>query len=335
MKVSRMNTLTVTLRSWLATAIGIGSVAVSLHALADPIDTIIDLYRSGKTAQALSLVDERLSTSPKDPQLQLLKGVFLAEMGRSKDARAIFQALIVDHPQLPEPYNNLAVLYAAEGDYEKARTVLEMAIKTNPSYATAYENLGDIYAKLASDSYTKALNLQPRKEVQPKLRLINQVVAMTPSAGASAKAEPSTPAVTAAASATSASKTAAVARASEEKAGIDSATRDAILQAIERWRRSWSERNIQGYLDSYDPGYTPNPNVTREQWINERTNRIVPRKFIEVSIDNLRLEPGDNDTVIARFTQHYRSDILENRTKKELVFSRRNGAWLIVSERSR
>jgi hypothetical protein len=179
------------------------------------------------------------------------------------------------------------------------------------------------------------LNLQPKKEVQPKLRLINQVIAMTPSAGASAKAEPSTPAVTAAAPATSASKTATVARASEEKAGIDSATHDAIRQAIERWRRSWSERNIQGYLDSYDPGYTPNPNVTREQWINERTTRIVPRKFIEVTIDNLHLEPGNNDTIIARFTQHYRSDSLETRTKKELVFSRRNGAWLIVSERSR
>jgi len=330
-----MNTLTVTVRSWLATAIGIALVAVSLQAHADPIDTIINLYRSGKTAQALSLIDEQLSTSPKDPQLQLLKGVILAEMGRSKDARAIFQALIVDHPQLPEPYNNLAVLYAAEGDYEKARTALEMAIKTNPSYATAYENLGDIYAKLASDSYVKALNLQPKKEVQPKLRLINQVVAIAPSSGARAKAVPSTPVVTAAASATSASERATVAHASEEKVGIDSATHDAIQQAIEGWRRSWSERNIQGYLDSYDPGYTPNPNVTREQWINERTRRIVPRKFIEVSIDNLRLEPGTNNTVIARFTQHYRSDSLETRTKKELVFSRRNGAWLIVSERSR
>jgi len=34
-----------------------------------------------------------------------------------------------------------------------------MAIRTHPSYAIAHENLGDVYAKMASEAYDKALQL--------------------------------------------------------------------------------------------------------------------------------------------------------------------------------
>jgi len=60
---------------------------------------------------------------------------------------------------MPEPYNNLAVLYAAEGQERKAAEALEQAIRTNPSYTTAHENLGDLYARMASEAYAKALQL--------------------------------------------------------------------------------------------------------------------------------------------------------------------------------
>ena len=51
-----------------------------------------------------------------------------------------------------------------------------MAIRTNPGYATAQENLGDVYARLASQAYNKALQLDPgNTAVQPKLALIRDV----------------------------------------------------------------------------------------------------------------------------------------------------------------
>jgi tetratricopeptide (TPR) repeat protein len=69
------------------------------------------------------------------------------------------------------------VLYAANGQYDKARTTLDMAIRTNPTYATALENLGDIYAKLASQAYDKALQIDPGSNVpQPKLTLVRYAV---------------------------------------------------------------------------------------------------------------------------------------------------------------
>ena len=80
--------------------------------------------------------------------------------GQPAQAIATFTKLTEDFPELPEPYNDLAVLHAAQGDYDKARAALEMAIRTNPGYATAHENLGDIYARLASQAYCKALQLE-------------------------------------------------------------------------------------------------------------------------------------------------------------------------------
>ena len=68
------------------------------------------------------------------------------------------------------------MLYAQQGQYDKARTALEMAIRTNPSYATAYENLGDVYAKLASQAYNKALQLDANNPaVAPKLAMIRDL----------------------------------------------------------------------------------------------------------------------------------------------------------------
>ena len=77
---------------------------------------------------------------------------------------------------MPEPYNNLAVLYAGQNQFDKARTALEMAIRTNPSYTTAHENLGDVYAKLASQAYGKALQLDASNTaVPPKLAVIREL----------------------------------------------------------------------------------------------------------------------------------------------------------------
>jgi tetratricopeptide (TPR) repeat protein len=94
-----------------------------------------------------------------------------------------FPELTEDYPELPEPYNNLAVLYAAQADYERAKNSLEMAIRTHPSYATAHENLGDIYAKMASQAYDKALQLdKSNTSAQTKLALIRDLFSPTPRA---------------------------------------------------------------------------------------------------------------------------------------------------------
>ncbi|HVL44879.1 MAG TPA: tetratricopeptide repeat protein, partial [Acidovorax sp.] len=144
---------------------------------ADDYADITQLLKAGKASEALAKADQRLAANPRDPQLRFLRGVAQTDSGRQADAIATFTKLTEEYPELPEPYNNLAVLYANQNQLDKARTALEMAIRTNPSYATAQENLGDIYAKLASQAYNKALQLDANNanSVKPKLALIREL----------------------------------------------------------------------------------------------------------------------------------------------------------------
>ena len=143
---------------------------------ADDYGDVSKLMRSGKLAEAMAKADSYLSTNPRDPQMRFLKGVIQRDSGKQTEAIVTFAKLSEDYPELPEPYNNLAVLYAGQSQFDKARAALEMAIRTNPSYATAHENLGDVYAKLASQAYNKALQLDSANvAVPPKLALIREL----------------------------------------------------------------------------------------------------------------------------------------------------------------
>ena len=135
-------------------------------AYADDAGDIARLAQSGKAEEALKRIDAILSRQPADAQMRFMKGVMLSE-SRPAEAIAIFARLTKDYPKLPEPYNNLAVLYAAAGLYDKAKTALDKALRTNPAYATAFENLGDVHARLASQAYDKALQVDPAVVATP------------------------------------------------------------------------------------------------------------------------------------------------------------------------
>lgn len=169
---------------------------------ADDYGEITRLLKAGKPAQAQALVEQRLAATPKDPQLRFLRGVAQTDAGQAQEAIQTFTRLTQDYPELAEPYNNLAVLYAQDDQLEKARTALEMAIRNNPDYATAHENLGDVYARLASQAYGKAVQLEGDKAgaSKTKLALIRQLLATGTRKGAAAPA--AAPRTTAAAPAT-------------------------------------------------------------------------------------------------------------------------------------
>ncbi len=156
--------------------------AVALPALSAVEHEEVDkLMQAGKLDEAMTKADAFLKDKPRDPQMRFLKGVIQLDTGKRAEAIAAFTQLTQDAPELPEPFNNLAVIYASQNQFDKARAALESAIRTNPSYATAQENLGDVYARLASQAYSKALQLdQNNTAVQPKLAVIRTLFTPTP-----------------------------------------------------------------------------------------------------------------------------------------------------------
>src|ERR1700754_1564087 len=138
-------------------------------------------FKQGNYAEALEKVESVIAANPRDARARFLKGLILTEQSKPADAIKEFTSLTEDYPELPEPYNNLAVLYASQGQYDKARKALEMAIRTHPSYAIAHENLGDVYAKMASEAYDKALQLdRSDATVQTKLEMIRELFSSNP-----------------------------------------------------------------------------------------------------------------------------------------------------------
>jgi Flp pilus assembly protein TadD len=157
------------------------AASISMAAWADDYGDVNQLMKSGKLNEALAKADQYLAAKPRDPQMRFLKGVIQAESGNKAEAIATYTQLTQDYPELPEPYNNLAVLYAAQNEFDKARIALEAAVRANPNYATAHENLGDVYARLAGQSYARALQFEAGNQaVAAKLALARQLVTQPP-----------------------------------------------------------------------------------------------------------------------------------------------------------
>ena len=203
------------LRGPLQVAITAALLAVSSVAVAQAPDLqeINRLLKAGQTQVALDRVNVYLTSKPKDAVGRFIRGLAQAELGKTNDAILTFQALTEDFPELPEPYNNLAVLYSSKGQFEKARVALELAIQTHPSYSTAHENLGDIYAKLASQAYDKALQLDKGNGmVATKLNLVRDLFSTNPKANTAPRITAAAAGMTAAPVAAVASNTAAAPR---------------------------------------------------------------------------------------------------------------------------
>jgi tetratricopeptide (TPR) repeat protein len=149
--------------------------AVSVHA--DDYAPVNNLLRDGQLSDAMALADQYLAKNPRDPQMRFLKGLIQQDGGQREAAIATYEQLIEDYPELPEPYNNVAVLYASQNRFEKAREALELATRNSRSYAIAHENLGDVYARLASDAYRQAVQIDAGNTTEgPKLALIRQLI---------------------------------------------------------------------------------------------------------------------------------------------------------------
>ncbi len=324
-------------------------------AQADDYAEITQLIKAGKPADALTKADQRLAANPRDPQLRFLRGVAQADSGKPADAITTFTKLTEEYPELPEPYNNLAVLYANQNQLDKARTALEMAIRTNPSYATAHENLGDIYAKLASQAYNKALQLDATNanSVKPKLALIRELfsadtvgkpgraAAAAPSIVATQRPAPpaptappapaAAPAATAPAPAPAAAPAAAAAPTPPAPAAASDASVQAVTSAVQAWAAAWAAKDMTAYLAAYDASFDPPGRQSRSAWEKEREARIVGKSRISVQLSDMAVSVN-GDKATARFRQAYSADALNVTSRKTLDLVNNNGRWTIVRE---
>lgn len=322
------------------------------YSFADDASDASKLIKAGQLPEAMQKVDAALTQRPKDAQLRFLKGLILAEQNKSPEAITVFSKLTDDYPELPEPYNNLAVLYASSGQYDKARTALEMAIRTNPTYGTAHENLGDIYAKLASQAYDKALQLDSGNSgAKLKLTLVKSLIgngsgSSNPKLGVAPTQPVVAPVIAAnkpvqaplAALNKAEIKPEVVAKKIEEKP-VSKPTPPAnndqsdILKVTEDWAKSWSNKDTNAYLAHYAKDFQPPKGESRKAWSEERRARIEGKGRINVKIESPKVTV-DGRTATVKFRQIYSSDQLTANSRKTLDMVKQDGKWRIKMERT-
>ena len=332
---------------------------------ADEYADVSQLLRASKFNEAMSKADAYLSSKPTDPQMRFLKGVIQRNLGKQAEAIATFTKLTEDYPELPEPYNNLAVLYAGQSQFDKARSALEMAIRTNPSYATAHENLGDVYARLASQAYNKALQLDgANAAVTPKLALIREVfkpnlknqTAAIVAAPASATAKPApsaaapTPTVAPPVPVSKPGPAAVTppppappaqevkpspAPANSNPAPAISSNNDKAAKeaqaAVHAWATAWANKDMADYLGAYGKEFSPPGKQSRSAWEQERRQRIMSKSNISLKLENMNVTVTDNKAV-AKFRQDYRASGLAVSSRKTLELRKVGKHWVITKE---
>lgn len=347
-------------------------VATSAWGQSDPLQDANQLFRQGQFDRAMERVNSYLTSRPKDARGRFLKGLVLTEQNKPNEAIKVFIDLSQDFPELPEPYNNLAVLYASQGQYDKARNSLEMAIRTHPSYATAHENLGDIYAKMASQAYDKALQLDRGNQAAlGKLNLIKdlfsqtprpqgkvtvakaETVAPSPAAAPASKVSPAPvqptvppapPAKAAAVAEPSSTSTAAGVKPGAEpkkeaakeaaKPAAPAQNPDEVIKAVNAWARAWSTNDVPGYLAHYSSDFQVPKGTSRSAWENERRSRIAKPRKIEVDIASPRVKFDEKNQAVVSFRQTYKSGSMNVTSGKVLVMIKSGDKWLIQQERS-
>jgi len=335
------------LHSTLCSLLLVSALVVSQPVFADDYADVNRLIKANQMSEALSKADQYLALKPRDPQMRFLRGVIQSDSGKTNEAISIFSRLIEEYPELPEPYNNLAVLYAGSGQFDKARTSLEMAIRTNPSYATAHENLGDIYAKLASQAYAKALQLDASNTgVVPKLALIRDLF-LPAGSRPSVNVKPTLPTV-ATAPATPVSpvvapiqpKAPTVVTASPNGINQPSVAPPAVSNALAgqdaesaalAWAKAWSDRDMKAYLSSYSQDFSPPHKQTRAAWEEERKSRIMGKARIAVKLTEITVKVNGT-TGVVKFKQDYKADSLATTSRKTLEMVKSGDRWLITKE---
>ena len=281
------------------------------------INEIKLLLKNGKYKIAENIINGAIEEDLNNPEILFYKGIIETNLGKTNQAIDTFRGLTERFPELPEPFNNLAVLYAEKGQFRLAKEILEQAIKTNPSYLTAHINLGDIFTKMASEAYNKALEIDKSNNIAiTKLSMITQLFNYNPNTKNTVIDSINT------------KKEVKITKLSKKE------LKKVILNSIENWKTAWESKDVESYFDSYSSNFIYPNNMTKSQWQKYRTNRILPKKIISISISNIKFK-FKKEKIIATFTQNYKSGRLNQTSNKNLTFVAESGQWFIVEETSK
>ncbi len=277
---------------------------------ATSVSQMQQLITQKRYADAASTGELLLDQNPGHRQARFLTAYAYQMSAQTNRAIHLYQGLIKDNPQLPEPRNNLAMIYLAQGDYDRASQLLVEALNTHSSYAIAYDNLSQVYKGIASEAYRRAVgeSIEPSRHTH-KIEL----TAITDLEVAPEKP----PEVESAAAPTL----------------VNSANLETLLiESVKSWAQAWSNQEFAAYIDFYSPQYRANFK-THQLWLEQRRSRIMRPGNITVEVSDIQVRRRNENHATIDFEQAFDSTRYSDRVKKRLRFNRSGSEWQITEER--
>ncbi len=119
-----------------------------------------------------------------------------------------------------------------------------------------------------------------------------------------------------------------------EKQKIYDSVISEVKNSLEQWKLSWERGDFEKYLEFYGPSYFDKIKFkSRNEWIGDRISKVNSSKNINIQIDNPKFKMIDENTFEVKFTQLYSSNNYRDKESKVIVFSLKDGVWLITLEK--
>lgn len=97
---------------------------------------------------------------------------------------------------------------------------------------------------------------------------------------------------------------------------------------VKSWAKAWSDQNVEQYLRHYSDDYRPlGSSLSHKEWVDQRHIRLTNKKFIKVKVSDFEVVDM-SDKFAVNFNQHYQSERINDRIKKQLVFEKEGDNWL-------
>jgi len=109
---------------------------------------------------------------------------------------------------------------------------------------------------------------------------------------------------------------------------------DELLNTIKNWKASWAKKNYNEYMKFYSPNAKYNKKEYKT-WSEDKKRVFKNSEDIQISLKNISLYeyPSESQPLrIISFNQSYKSNLINNESKKKQIWQKNNGEWKIIYE---
>jgi hypothetical protein len=104
------------------------------------------------------------------------------------------------------------------------------------------------------------------------------------------------------------------------------------IALLERWRQAWENRDVETYLNAYDPTFAPK-GQSHARWTASRRTKLGAQSRISIKVREIRTHPISPQRIEVSFLQDYESGVYREVGRAKTLELQRNGTgWRIVGE---